>query len=182
MNRIEVLYNKLVEMIYEMEEESEERRIELVNYICFLMCFNPKLLKSPEVYERLDVLVSSNNTIIMALEAIMLVGDDAYNSNNLLDLSECYVDVLKIENLFCDYDSYFNLLKCYQLCIDEHNINTLTAKLLCHDYEDYIKLISNHFSLVLEEKYNTSISLVEGMNLVKKDNRLVIKYLKKKEK
>ena len=118
----------------------------------------------------------------MALEAIMLVGDDAYNSNNLLDLSECYVDVLKIENLFCDYDSYFNLLKNYQLCIDEHNVNSFVSKLLCHDYEDYIKLISNHFSLVLEEKYNTSISLVEGMNLVKKDNRLVIKYLKKKEK
>ena len=179
MNRIEVLYNKLVEMIYEMEEESEERRIELVNYICFLMCFNPKLLKSPEVYERLDVLVSSNNTIIMALEAIMLVGESAYHSNNLLDLSECYVDVLKIENLFCDYDSYFNLLKCYQLCIDEHNINTLTAKLLCHNYDDYIEAISKHFDLTLEEKYNVDISLVEEINLIRKDKYLARKYLKK---
>ena len=182
MNRIEVLYNKLVEMIYEAEEESEEKRIELVNYICSLMIFNPEFLKSPEVFERLEVLVQFNNSIIKILENIRLVGEKAYITNNLLDLSECYIDALKIENLFCDYDSYFNLLKCYQLCIDEHNINTLTAKLLCHTYDDYIEAISKHFDLTLEEKYNADISLVEEINLIRKDKYLARKYLKKTKK
>ena len=88
MNRIEVLYNKLVEMIYEAEEESEEKRIELVNYICSLMIFNPEFLKSPEVFERLEVLVQFNNSIIKILENIRLVGEKAYITNNLLDLSQ----------------------------------------------------------------------------------------------
>ena len=182
MNRIDILYNRLVEMIYELEEESEERRIELINYVFFLMTFNPKLLNSPEMSQRLDVLVSSNDTIITILEEIMVAGENAYNSNNLLELIDSYTDTLKIKDLLSEYDSYFNLVKNYQLCIDEHNINSFVSKLLPHNYDDYIKLISNHFSLVLEEKYNNNISLVEGMKLVKEDNRLVIKYLKKKEK
>lgn len=181
MNRIEILYNKLMANISGLEELSKEKRIELVNYVFYLMCFNPKLLNSPEVFERLDVLATSNEVIVAVLEEIKLVGEEAYNRKKLLDLAECYTDAMKIDELIHDYSSYFKLLQNYQQCIDEYNTNLLASKVLCHSYEDYLKAVNKHFSLVLEEKYNVSIAVLEGHKLVKKDNRFARKYLKNKE-
>ena len=181
MNRLEILYNKLMANISGLEELSKEKRIELINYVFYLMCFNAKLLNSPEMFERLDVLVTSNEVITTVLNEIKLAGEEAYNRKKLLDLIECYTDIMKIDELIHDYSNYFKLMQEYQQCIDEYATNLFVSKVLCYSYEDYLKAINWHFNLVLEEKYNVSVSLVEEHKLVKKDNCFLRKYLKNKE-
>ena len=185
MKTLDEIYNNIVEMIYELLEECEDKSIELVNYIYSLMLFNPKLLNSYEVSTRLDTLIEVKETIVSTLEIVRLKSLDKYQSNNREELLKCYVNILEIENLLCEYNNYFYLLKDYQLCIENDNLDSLIYNISCNSALDYIKVMFNHFHNVKEEKENIDISLENRMKLVKKSFNMAKKsgnYLKNRRK
>ena len=178
-------YNDLIYEIHDLKDQGDEISLEIVTFVLSNLFFNNKFLEDPEVSERLDVLVDTNNAIFTILETLMFIVEDAYNKKDNITLEKCSKNLSEIRDFYVSYESYLNLLKDYKLCIDDYNVNTFAFKNFCKTYNDYVKNIMVHYDLVLEEKLNRGIAKEEEMLLVRKDRQLVRlsrKYLKKLEK
>lgn len=178
-------YNDLIYEIHDLKDQGDEISLEIVTFVLSNLFFNNKFLEDPEVSERLDVLVDTNNAIFTILETLMFIVEDAYNKKDNITLEKCSKNLSEIRDFYVSYESYLNLLKDYKLCIDDYNVNTFVSKIFSRTYNDCIKNMLVHYNLVLEEKLNKSIAKEEEMLLIRKDRQLVRlsrKYLKKLEK
>ena len=185
MTKEEKNYNNLVSTITALIEEEKQIKIELVAFIINNLIYSPKLLKDPKIKERIDTLITTSDTINKALNAIMTLINKDHEKNITSNYGQAYQDTLKIQNYFFDYDDYFALLLFYQDCLQDKESNIIFAKLFCSEYNDYLKYINAHFSLINEERVNENLALEDKMRINKETvqlSKIEKKYLKKIEK
>lgn len=185
MTKEEKIYNNLVNTITALKEEEIEIKIGLVAFVINNLIYSPELLKNPKIKERIDTLVTTSDAINRTLNVIMSLINTDYERNITSNFGQAYQDTLKIQNVFFDYDDYFCLLLLYQDCLQDKESNIVFAKLFCSEYNDYLKYINDHFSLINEERINESMALDEKMRIDKETlqlSKIEKKYLKKLEK
>ena len=185
MTKEEKIYKNLVNTITALIEEEKEAKIELVAFVINNLIYSPELLENPKIKERIDTLVTTSDTINKTLNTIMTLINNDHEKNITSNYGQAYQDTLRIQKFFFDYDDYFSLLLLYQDCLQDKESNIIFAKLFCSEYNDYLKYINDHFSLINEERINESMALDGKMRINKETlqlSKIEKKYLKKLEK
>ncbi len=114
------IYNKLIDSLFELEDEGYEIREDIVRFNLENVLDNKDLLFDLEICERLSILVNSTNIASKALELIAISIEEELEKGDIKNLGFNYCNTKIIENLYINHDLYLRLLINYRIYKSKH--------------------------------------------------------------
>ena len=130
------IYNKLIDSLFDLEDEGYEIREDIVRFNLENILDNKDLLFDLEICERLSILVSSANIASKALELIAISIEEEFEKGDIKNLGFNYCNTKIIENLYINHDIYLSLLINYRV----YKLNHYHAKYFIENNKERLEV------------------------------------------
>ncbi len=147
------IYNKLIEALFDLEEEGYENRENIVRFVIENFIISSDWLKDPEICERISILVDSSIIATKVLGIIATSTEHDFEIENTTNLGRNYSNTILINNLYIAHDKYLDLLGNYRIYklegyhpkyLVENKLNSLSVE---KEIKETDKILIRNFDL-----------------------------------